>query len=221
IPNRKVSIYTEGCLIAFMADVLIRRATENRNSLDDVMRILYNDFGKKRRGYSEKDIYRIIEKVAERPMNEFLDQYAYGRTDFRPMLEECLEYLGLKIKESDSVKYTETYLGFKSTEEGDKAIVRAIYPGSIADIAGLMLNDQIIAVNGNRVSNNMDNWCRFYAKEEKTEITLTIFSSFRQKELIIKPGISLGFKNYAVEKAKDLIQHQETSFKLWAGLSVY
>ncbi|MDQ3191218.1 MAG: PDZ domain-containing protein [Bacteroidota bacterium] len=218
IPNRKVSIYTEGCLIAFMADILIRRATENRNSLDDVMRILYNDFGKKSKGYTEKDIYRIMETVAEKSMDDFLDQYAYGIIDFRPMLEECLEYLGLQINESDSHRFTETHLGFKSTDEGDKSVVRAIYPGSAADNSGLILNDQIIAVNGNKLHNNIDNWCRFYAKEEKTEIKLTVFSVFKQKELIINPGIHPGYKNYKVEKIKNSSQAQEVSFKLWAGV---
>src|SRR6185369_4870034 len=37
IPHRKTSIYDEGCLIALMTDLLIRRHTKNKKSLDDVM----------------------------------------------------------------------------------------------------------------------------------------------------------------------------------------
>ena len=47
IPDRKVSIYTEGCLLAFITDVNIRKSTNNQKNLDDVMRTLYNDFAKK------------------------------------------------------------------------------------------------------------------------------------------------------------------------------
>jgi predicted metalloprotease with PDZ domain len=55
VPNRKVSIYTEGCLIAFMTDICIRKQTSNAHSLDDVMRALFTEFGKKKIGYSEND----------------------------------------------------------------------------------------------------------------------------------------------------------------------
>jgi predicted metalloprotease with PDZ domain len=39
-PNRKTSIYDEGCLLAFITDVFIRKNTKNEKSLDDVMRYL-------------------------------------------------------------------------------------------------------------------------------------------------------------------------------------
>ncbi len=51
IPNRKTSIYDEGCITAMMTDLLIRMKSGNRKSLDDVMRTLYKDFGKAKIGY--------------------------------------------------------------------------------------------------------------------------------------------------------------------------
>jgi predicted metalloprotease with PDZ domain len=48
IPHRKTSIYDEGCLTALMTDLLIRKTTGSQASLDDVMRILYEDFGKQK-----------------------------------------------------------------------------------------------------------------------------------------------------------------------------
>src|SRR5690554_595889 len=53
-PGRKVSIYTEGCLLSFMIDVLILKNTSNQHGLDDVMRNLYHDFGAKGIGRSEE-----------------------------------------------------------------------------------------------------------------------------------------------------------------------
>lgn len=43
-PGRKVSIYTEGCLLAFVTDVMIRRETGDKYGLDDVMKRLYFNF---------------------------------------------------------------------------------------------------------------------------------------------------------------------------------
>ncbi|HET6245688.1 MAG: M61 family metallopeptidase [Bacteroidetes bacterium] len=223
IPNRKVSIYTEGCLIAFMLDVIIRRASENNKSLDNVMQILYNDFGKKGIGYTEKDIYEIISLVAGRPMDDFINQYAYSTIDFKPMLVECLEYLGLTITEHETGKFHETYLGFKCSEEGDKAIVKAIYPNSPADNALLIINDQIVAINGIRLNNNLDEWFKYYAKGNIAEIRLTVFSALRQKEIIvnIRSNKSCYFKSYSLKKLVPLTTSMETSFKLWAGLPVH
>ena len=221
IPNRKVSIYTEGCLIAFMIDILIRRGTNNEKSLDDVMRVLYYKFGKKDIGYTEKDVLAIISAIAGRSLEDFFKLYIYGIEDFRPMLQECLEYLGLNLKETSTGKYSETYLGFKSIEEGAQVTVKSIYPDSPADKAGLMINDVITSINGNRLSNNIENWCRFYSKEEKV-LRLGVFSSFRQKELIIsvQKHKQEYFKNYVVEKSAVETELKQMAFKSWAGVYV-
>src|SRR5437762_8327636 len=66
IPNRKTSIYDEGCLIALMTDLLIRRYTQNKKSLDDVMKTLYFDFAKLHHGYAEHDYTKVVENTGER-----------------------------------------------------------------------------------------------------------------------------------------------------------
>src|SRR5690554_1097295 len=63
-PGRKVSIYTEGCLLSFMIDVLILKNTSNQHGLDDVMRNLYHDFGAKGIGVSREVYQGEIEKIA-------------------------------------------------------------------------------------------------------------------------------------------------------------
>jgi predicted metalloprotease with PDZ domain len=71
VPNRKVSIYTEGCLLAFIADAQIRKQTLNNSSLDDVMSALYNDFGKNNIGYTANDYQTIIENITGQNWNHF------------------------------------------------------------------------------------------------------------------------------------------------------
>ena len=43
-PNRKISIYTEGCLLALITDVFIMQNTNAKSNLDDLMKRLYFDF---------------------------------------------------------------------------------------------------------------------------------------------------------------------------------
>jgi predicted metalloprotease with PDZ domain len=218
VPNRKVSIYTEGCLVAFMLDVLIRRANGNRKSLDDVMRILYSEFGMQSRGFSEENVREVIEKVEGSNMESFFADYIYGTADFRPLLDVCLDYLGLEIKESPSPKFVEARLGLKALEEGEKATIKVIYPESVAANAGLMINDVITAVNGCKISNNnLNEWCSYFF-EKGQEIELTVYSSHREKKIKLPRELSeVYYKNYETRKKKDLSVGQLEAFKAWAG----
>ncbi|MGL5890681.1 MAG: M61 family metallopeptidase, partial [Bacteroidia bacterium] len=63
-PHRKTSIYHEGCLLAFVTDMFIRRKTGNKHNLDMVMRRLWLEFGQKGKGYTETDYRRLVEETA-------------------------------------------------------------------------------------------------------------------------------------------------------------
>ncbi len=54
-PDRKISFYQKGMIVAWIIDLDIRRETANKKSLDTVMQVLYNDFAKQKKGYSESD----------------------------------------------------------------------------------------------------------------------------------------------------------------------
>jgi predicted metalloprotease with PDZ domain len=72
VPGRKASIYTEGALCAFMLDIIIRKNSNNKRSLDDLMRLLYEEFGKKQRGYSEGEYKSAAELPVFRSMNSLI-----------------------------------------------------------------------------------------------------------------------------------------------------
>jgi predicted metalloprotease with PDZ domain len=218
VPGRKVSIYTEGCLASFMLDVIIRRATKNQKSLDDVLRSLYNDFGKTAKGYSEEDVLKIAEKISGISLEKFFKTYIYGTEDYCNMLEECLEYLGLEIIDVPSSKYSEARLGIKVLEESDKAIVKNIYPGSVAENAGLKVNDKIIAVNGNGITGNFNNWCSYFAKQEK-EVFFTVISSGLKKEIRVGVENKIYYKNYFLKKLNTSTIEMTAAFNAWSGIS--
>ena len=54
-PGRKVSIYTEGCLLAFVTDMKIRQATKDQYGIQEVMKQLYFNFAEKGMGYTWQD----------------------------------------------------------------------------------------------------------------------------------------------------------------------
>jgi len=170
VPDRKVSIYTEGCLIAFICDVLILEYSNGRQNLDNVMKELYENFYLKSKGYSSDDYRSLVEKYAGRKLPEIFDELVFGTKSYLPLLETCLDKLSLKILKVANSIYGERVFGMKVGETPDKSLVTVIYPDSPASKI-LSLNDQIMAVNKMTVRGDLQRWLNYFANEK---IILTI-----------------------------------------------
>ncbi len=212
IPARKTSIYTEGCLVAFLADITIRKQTANVDSLDDVMRLLYLNYGNKNSGYSEADYQQAIETVAGISFKEFFDKYVNGVEDIEPLLTEALLHIGLKLVKSPSPLPYENRFGFKALQNGSAKITH-VAPGSIADQAGLVKDDEIIAVNTIQLQNNLKDWTEFFKEET---ISLTINSQGFIKEKTLRPNENNYYHKYSVEMLEDASSQQKFAFLAWS-----
>lgn len=70
-PNTIVSYYAKGALLALCLDLTIRKNTKDKKSLDDVMRYLWNNYGKKLIGIPEGEIENIVSKVSGIDLNDW------------------------------------------------------------------------------------------------------------------------------------------------------
>ncbi|MCW9032238.1 MAG: peptidase M61, partial [Gammaproteobacteria bacterium] len=95
-PNSIVSYYAKGGLLALCLDLTIRKQTNNKNSLDDVMRYLWIHFGKKSIGVPEGEIEKICSNIAGLDLTDFFERYLYG-VDELP-LETMLADFGVEYK---------------------------------------------------------------------------------------------------------------------------
>ena len=179
-PYRKTSIYDEGNLIALMLDVQIMKHTNNNKGLSDVCRELYNEFGKKNKGYSEQDIMSICQKMAGVSLKDFFDQYVYGTEDFDLPLMECFNYLGIDFIKTPSSILSESVFGFKTMDVGLNKKVSLIAPYSPSWKAGLSIGDEIIAVNGYTLKNDFNDWMNYF---KDSEIELTVSSNQQLKTI--------------------------------------
>jgi predicted metalloprotease with PDZ domain len=94
IPARKVSIYTEGMLAAFIADISIIRHSNGKYSLDNVMRDLYTQFYKHEKGYTENDYKTLLEKYAGISFDAYFSELIWGKGHFNKWLQEICGYIG-------------------------------------------------------------------------------------------------------------------------------
>jgi len=185
-PYRKTSIYDEGNLIAFMLDVYIMKYTSGHKGLKNVCRILYEEYGKKQKGYSETDIISICERIAGVSLNDFFNKYVYGTDDFEFALKECFEYLDIEFLKISSSNISESKYGFKTVDFGTNKKVTLTAPFSPSWKAGLSIGDEIIAVNGYSLKNDFNEWMNYFKDEE-----IELMVSSNQKIKIIKLTVPL------------------------------
>ena len=213
VPGRKVSIYTEGCLLAFCADIMIRKASNNKANLDEVMKRLYYDFALKNIGITEKDYRNELENISGTSFKDFFEHYINGTHSLEGILVDSLDYLGLEIKQTPSKLYAEGRLGIKTVRKNDKEIISAIFPGSPGDIGGLAIHDEIISVNKTPINNNLDLWLKYFEDDIKS------FEIFREGKSIEKslPEVNRYFyQTHEIEVKKSLIPSQQKAIAAWA-----
>lgn len=95
LANREL-VYDGGRLIAAALDVQIRKRTENRSSLDDVMKQMYREFGLTGTAYTMDDVIRIVNQVSGADFGPFFSKYVTG-TERLP-LEEYLKDVGMDVE---------------------------------------------------------------------------------------------------------------------------
>ena len=90
-----VSYYEKGPVVGMLLDLSIRTATDNKKSLNDVMRLLYNDYYKKQnRGFKDDEVLKACEKVAGVKLNNLFEYiYSTKELDYKTVFNKA----GLEI----------------------------------------------------------------------------------------------------------------------------
>lgn len=172
--NSQTSYYKDGAVSGLALDLLIRHSSKGEKSLDDVMRILYNDYGKQNRPINWEIVGKVLGAVAGPNSAAFLDTYV-AHAEPLP-LALLLDYAGLEmvwsaaLDEDDeddvgkSVQENSPYapnpkvsLGIKVLSKKGASYISDVIRDRTGWQAGLDFGDEILAINDRRVSaNNFD-----------------------------------------------------------------
>ena len=211
VPDRKVSVYHKGALAALILDLTLRQLSGHTRSLDDVMRQLYEEFGKTSIGYTEADYVRIVNEIAGRDMHAYFDKFIYGTAPLQEPLDRVLRTVGCQLMVAENASASEGIFGFRTAVKNERTEVTGIWPNSPAAVA-LTVDDEIIAVNGRRVDMNLQSLLSSGAAQYDVSV-------FRQNRLLTvtlaaMPGSSFG-QHYVVEKMKTADAAQQRGFQQW------
>lgn len=191
--NNQISYYDKGDIVNMMLDIRIRTLSNGAKSLDDVMRYLYEEFGKKNRNFTPEDYQKAAELQAGASLEDFFDRYVRGTEEID--YNEILRGIGLQLNDEE-IGPKQAYLGANLAESGGQLTIRSIPAGTPAYEYGLNTGDQIVAVDGNRASQNFLN---SYLNQKKPgdKVRFTVFRFDQLRDFQVTLG-GRGRLNYSI-----------------------
>jgi len=165
--------YPKGSLAGMLLDIQIRAASDNRRSLDDVMRGLYRSTYLKGRGFTSKDWWDAVSAAAGgQPFGDFNARYIDGRDPFP--YGAMFAKAGL-VARLDSTRVVR--VGISTRGDSAVEVVQAVTPGSAFASAGGRAGDALVKVGDIEVTDG--GWApqfraRYGSSPEGTVIPVTV-----------------------------------------------
>lgn len=226
-PNAVVSYYAKGALVALALDLTLRQRTGGVRSLDDVLRTLWERYGRTGVGVPEDGVERAAEAVAGAPLGEFFERFVRGTED--PPLAEWLAWVGVdfRLRAAESAedrggrpargpeRAERAALGVRTEAVEGGARLTHVYDGGAAQAAGLSAGDLLVALDGLRVNHGtLDRAVSRYAVGSRVQV-----HAFRQDELIER-SVTLTqapLDTCVLTLGKDVDEATRERFSAWLG----
>lgn len=146
--NSGVSYYSKGALVGLLLDAEIRLATQFTKSLDDVMRRAYALYSG-RCGYTDAQFRAVVSEVSGKDMSGWLAQHLDRVTELS--FDRAMSLYGLRLKAA-SKDGRAPQLGIRTTQDDGRLIIKSVIDGGAAALAGLNADDELLGLNGYRVT---------------------------------------------------------------------
>jgi predicted metalloprotease with PDZ domain len=190
--------YPKGSLAGMLIDILIRDATDNRASLDNVMRSMYESAYKRGRGFTDEEWWATVSRTAGgKSFDDFRKRYVEGKEPLP--YAAVLVLAGLKVTE-DTIR--EPRLGVQTIQDSAGVRVIDVAPGSSAGEAGIQIGDYLISAGDIPVA-DPNFWILFRPKygraPEGTPITIRLRRGAAQLGLSAKLHFATGIQPSIVE----------------------
>jgi len=138
--------YAKGSLAGLLLDISIRDASDNRHSLDDVMREVYQSAYKQGRGFTAEDWWGAVSRAAGgKSFTDFAAKYVEGRDEYA--WDALLPLAGLR-----AVRERVPRLGVTTQQDSNGVRVASLDPDGAAQAAGVKVGDYIISIGELAVS---------------------------------------------------------------------
>lgn len=145
-----ISYYNKGQLLGLLLDLRIRHATDNRRSLDDLMRYMNENFARKGIGFGEDELPKVASIIAGQNLDDFFSRYVAGVEELP--FAEYLSWAGIDFHE-DRKKFISmgTLRIF-----GPRNKITLIDSKGPAANAGVQRGDNLLEIDGQLINSQSD-----------------------------------------------------------------
>lgn len=188
-PNAIVSYYTKGSLVGLALDLTIREKTGGRKSLDDIMRALWQRYGRDfyapgatQRGVTEAEVHALFDQVTGLRLGPLLRALTEGTGEIN--LPPLFRAFGIKAERVEPGKPSAgAALGIKTRNEEGWVRVSQVLDGGAGQAAGVSAGDLLVALDGLRLApGQLDKQLARYRPGDAVQLHL-----FRRDELQVLP----------------------------------
>ncbi len=143
-----ISYYTQGENLGALLDLSIRQDSDGKASLDDVFRVLYNNFYKKEKGFSTEDMIAVVNRLTRKDYHDFYRRYVFG-TEV-PNYDAIYGYAGFRIEKKTRQA---AVVGFNGRFRNGGLLVSEVATNTSASVADLKEGDVILKIDGKTLQN--------------------------------------------------------------------
>ena len=166
-PNAIVSYYAKGGLVALGLDMVMRQRSADRVSLDDLMRGLWERYGKTGIGVPEQGIETLASELTGTDLADYFARSVHGTEDLP--LADWFAGMGIGMRLRAAAKPDDPggvcdapgaderptpdrlVIGARFRAAGDFVELTHVFEGGAAHAAGLSAGDRLIALDGLQV----------------------------------------------------------------------
>jgi predicted metalloprotease with PDZ domain len=215
--NTAMSYYTTGELLGLMLDLEIRTRTNGTKSLDDVMRLLFDQHALPKPGFTDADLKAAFEKIAGADLTDFFNRYVNGTDE--PDFNRYLGMAGLQLNRlwqpAPALRRDEKpgWLGIRTRIEAGRVIISNVPGDTPAYTGGVNANDQLVALNHQKIEEkNVSE--RLSALRAGDQVTVTVFR--REKLLSFTLTAALRPPDlYRITRMKEMSAAQRALYEAW------
>jgi predicted metalloprotease with PDZ domain len=213
--NASVSYYTKGSVVGALLDMEIINATNGAKSLDDFMRAMYQEYYLNNDiAFTQEDVMKLVEKLTGKNMDSFFKD-AINSTVPLPM-EKIVSGLGLSLEDLNK-KSTTTFSGINASVTGGKLMVTSIVRNSPAWTSGINVNDELIAMDQYRLSDDLNKAIAMKAPGDKVTFLVNRNGYIKSIPLTLT---NTPFVKYALSKVSNPSQQNTKNYKVWMHLGL-
>lgn len=196
--DNAIQFYTRGTLCGFLLDVELRSRSNNKTSLDAVMRAL-NKEAKRGKRYRDDELMTKISRITKIDITEFYRRYIAGASPLP--LDEYLRKLGIARRVRMTEKSGVGIAARLDTIAGSFLVIDSLYDHSPFATAGVARGDTLLMIGGKpadpasynqwRVSHNapLTESFLFGAARGRIEKTLTLTSPWQSWTKTLGAGV--------------------------------